>query len=200
MLGLPGDNFNKDIETAKKVIEISPHICRIYPALIIKDTPMELMYNRGLYKPYTLEQTLDIAKIVYGMLTAAGINIIRIGLQPTEEINIGKDIIAGPFHPAFRELVEGRILNDIIKENIILCKDDEFTVSISSKDISKLYCNKKIFFNDIKRQFNSINIEVIQDNNLNRGEIVLCCNQHCRKTSIYEYMSLKYKEGFLNDL
>ncbi|WP_127836392.1 elongator complex protein 3 [Clostridium prolinivorans] len=196
MIGLPGDNFDKDIKTIKKLIEISPDICRIYPALVIKNTPMELMYNKGEYKPYTLEETIYITKILYGMLIAAGINIIRIGLQPTKEINIDGDIVSGPFHPAFRELIEGSILNDIIKENIILCRDKEFIIHINSKDISKLYCNKKIFFNDTKRQFTTINIKVIQNNQLNRGEIILECKQFCKKTSIYEYALLKYKEGF----
>lgn len=200
MLGLPGDTFNKDIETTKKVIKISPDLCRIYPALIIKDTPMELMYKKGIYIPYSLEQTLKIAKIIYGMLVAAKINIIRIGLQTTEEINTGKDIVAGPFHPAFRELVEGSILNDIIKEHILLCNNDEFIIYINNKDISKLYCNKKMFFNDIKNQFKTINIKVIQDSYLNRGEIVFSCDSICKRTSIHEYMSQKYKEGFINDL
>ena len=49
MPGLPGDNFEIDIETTKKSIEMKPDICRIYPALVIKDTPMEIMYNRGDY-------------------------------------------------------------------------------------------------------------------------------------------------------
>lgn len=46
MLGLPGDTFEKDIETAKESINMEPEICRIYPSLVIKDTPMEKMYLR----------------------------------------------------------------------------------------------------------------------------------------------------------
>lgn len=46
MLGLPGDTFKKDIETVAKSLEMEPDIARIYPALVIKDTPMEDMLKR----------------------------------------------------------------------------------------------------------------------------------------------------------
>ena len=62
MPGLPGDNFDKDIETAKKSIEMKPDICRIYPSLVIKDTPMEKMYERGEYNPYSLEEAVNVSK------------------------------------------------------------------------------------------------------------------------------------------
>ena len=85
MVGLPSDDFQKDIETAKKIIELSPSICRIYPALVIKNTEMEKMYFSGKYNPYTLNEAIKICKIIYGMFRANNINVIRIGLQPTEE-------------------------------------------------------------------------------------------------------------------
>lgn len=50
MLGLPGDTFEKDIETTKRIIEMKPSLCRIYPSLVIKDTSMEKMLNMGIYK------------------------------------------------------------------------------------------------------------------------------------------------------
>lgn len=53
MPGLPRDNFEKDIETVKRSISMKPDICRIYPSLVIKDTPMSVMYNRGEYSLYT---------------------------------------------------------------------------------------------------------------------------------------------------
>lgn len=200
MLGLPGDSFKKDIDTTKKVIKLSPDICRIYPALVVKDTPMEKMFDRGLYKPYTLEEAVNIAKIIYGMLIANKINVIRIGLQPTEEINDKNDVIAGPFHPAFRELVESSILNDIIVDNVSKDYTGEVTIAVNSKDISKLYANKKNFFNDTKAQLKTSKINVIQDNLLNRGDIFLKTVDLCKTTSIYEYMLKKDKEGYFASL
>ena len=74
------------------------------------------MYNRKTYIPYTLEEAVEINKAMYSMYMNAGVQVIRIGLQPTESINEGVDVVAGPFHPAFRELVEGSLLIDKIFE------------------------------------------------------------------------------------
>jgi len=60
MLGLPGDTREKDIETTKKVISLEPDISRIYPSLVIKDTPMEQMLKAGIYKPYDIEEAVEI--------------------------------------------------------------------------------------------------------------------------------------------
>ena len=65
MPGLPRDNFEKDIETVKRSISMKPDICRIYPSLVIKDTPMSVMYNRGEYIPYTLDEAVSICKKLY---------------------------------------------------------------------------------------------------------------------------------------
>lgn len=170
MPGLPGDTFEKDIATTKASIEMEPDICRIYPSLVIKDTPMEQMYKCNDYIPYSLEEAVNISKIMYDMYRKNNVNVIRIGLQPTETINEGKDIVAGPFHPSFRELVEGSLLADTILENM---KEEEAAViEINSKDLSKLYANKKLYFNKLK-EFNK-NVTVKQNDEIERGYIKLC--------------------------
>ena len=69
-------------------------------------------------------------------------------------------------------------------------------VKINPKDISKLYANGKSFFNDIKKQINTISIEVFQDITIERGSISVCIEEKCIIMTIYEYASTKYKEGF----
>lgn len=201
MIGLPGDNLNKDIETAKRVIDLKPDICRIYPALVIKDTPMEKMYIEQKFKPYSLRDAINISKIIYIMMVANGINVIRIGLQPTEEISEGNELVAGPFHPAFRELVESSLYNDLLYDAIISNFKSHITlnkviVKINPKDISKLYANRKSFFNDMKKQINTISIEVLQDATIERGSICIYIGEKCIIVTIYEYACIKYKEGY----
>ncbi|MCM8710595.1 radical SAM protein [Clostridium sp. SYSU_GA19001] len=200
MLGLPGDTFEKDIETARSVASLQPNICRIYPALVIKDTPMERMYKTGLYKPYSLDETIKITKIVYSILNAHGIKVIRMGLQTTEEISENGDIVAGPFHPAFREIVEGSILNDLIVENIPENYHGEVKIEINSKDVSKLFCDKKRFFNDTKEQLKTSSIKIMQSFLIDRGEIVIKYDDVCNKLSINDYLIRKYKEGYFSIL
>lgn len=168
MPGLPGDNFDIDIETVKKSIEMKPDICRIYPSLVIKDTPMEKMYRRGEYIPYTLDEAVEISKELYKMYKNANVNIIRIGLQPTENITYGKDLIDGPFHPAFRELVEGSLICDEIKKYIN--ENEDIQIEINNKDLSKLYTNKKKYFNELKENHKG-KILVKTNDKIKRGKI-----------------------------
>lgn len=198
MPGLPGDNFEKDIITAQDSIKLKPDICRIYPSLVIKNTPMERMYINGTYKPYTLEETVNICKILYCLYSAKGINIIRIGLQPTEEININRDVVAGPFHPAIRELIESSLYNDIIAENIPENYTGEIRIYLNNKDISKIYANKKSFFNDMKSKLKTSNIEIIQDMSIDRGCILLKIEDKTIKLSLNNYLENMYKEGNYN--
>lgn len=144
MPGLPGDSFEIDIETTKKSIEMKPDICRIYPSLVIKDTPMEDMYNRGDYVPYSLDEAVYISGEMLKLYNEAKIKVIRIGLQPTDTITTGKDIVDGPFHPAFRELVEGHLICETLDKKCP--KEKDIIVEINEKDISKLYTNKKQYF------------------------------------------------------
>lgn len=198
MPGLPGDTREKDIKTVKSLISLKPDLFRIYPALVIKNTPMEKMYNDGIYIPYSLHEALLISKVLYGMLTANGINVIRIGLQPTSEINTGKEVIAGPFHPAFGELVDGLIIHDLILDMPHIKDANSVTITVSKYDISKLYCMRKKFFDDIKNHINPGKVNVISDDYIERGTFLIAIDRECYTMSIMKYMKHKYKEGNFN--
>ncbi|HCL4447366.1 TPA: radical SAM protein [Clostridium botulinum] len=195
MLGLPGDTFKKDIETVAKSLEMEPDIARIYPALVIKDTPMEDMLKKGTYKPYTLDETIDITMLLYSMYEEQDVKVIRIGLQPTEEINENKDVLGGPFHPAFRELVEGKIINEAIFSHVEDSSEENLEIYINNKDISKLYCNKKQFFNEFIDKKNVKRFKVIQDETLNRGNIIIKKGENQEHIFIKEYMRKLSEEG-----
>lgn len=168
MPGLPKSTKEKDIKSAKDSLKMEPELLRIYPSLVIKDTPMEIMYNRGEYTPYSLEKAVNVSKEIFTMFNNNGVNVIRIGLQPTETINTGKDIIAGPFHPAFRELVQGSLIADMIRDNL---EGLECEILINNKDLSKLYANRKTYFNKLKKD--GYKIKVIVDDEVPRGRIVI---------------------------
>lgn len=191
MVGLPDDTLEKDIETAKKIIEISPDFVRIYPALTITNTQMEYMYNENKYTPLSVDEAVNICKQLYIMFVKHNIPIIRLGLQTTEQINLGKDVVAGPFHPAFRELVESAILNDMIN----YCIDNHYKYSqnidiyISPKNISRLYADKKRFFIDNINKFSCNNIKVRQKQIGDDIELLFDDGIKERKMSINEYIN-----------
>ncbi|MBA5850496.1 radical SAM protein [Clostridium sp. cel8] len=194
MIGLPGDNLSKDINTVKESISMNPDIYRIYPALIIKNTPMEDMYKKGMYNPYSLYEAVKISKILYSMLVSNGINVIRVGLQPTEEINLNAEVVCGPFHPAFRELVIGSIYNEMLEKGIEKSIGDnsnkDFSVRVNPRDVSKLYADGKRFFNKMKSHFKSLrcSISVAQDNNVKEGNLILVSGKRKTVLSSEEYM------------
>lgn len=119
MVGLPMDSIKKSIYTAKEFIKLQPDLVRIYPTLVIKDTNLALKYANKEYKSLTVKEAIDICTILLILFYIENINVIRVGLQPTENIQLGMDVIAGPFHPAFRQLVESNIY--------LLALDDFFT-------------------------------------------------------------------------
>lgn len=115
MVGLPESNYEKEIFTAKQLIKLEPSIVRIYPTLIIKDTYLEKKYSFGDYLPLTLNEAVEICTDLLMLFNYYDINVIRVGLQPTDNIAENKDVVAGPFHPAFRQLVEEKIYRQYLK-------------------------------------------------------------------------------------
>lgn len=130
MLGLPGDTREKSINTAKEFIKLNPDCVRIYPTLVIKNTNLERDYLNGTYKPLTLDGAVDLSTILLIMFKLNRINVIRVGLQPTENIQLGKDVVAGPFHAAFRQLVEANIMKYILDYKL-----KSFDFSLARKDL-----------------------------------------------------------------
>jgi histone acetyltransferase (RNA polymerase elongator complex component) len=106
MPGLPGDTRASIIETARRVAELEPDFVRVYPTLVIRGTPLERMSTDGVYTPWPLEEMVEVCRDLSILFKKAGIPVVRFGLQPTDELE--KNIVAGPYHPAFRQLVETR--------------------------------------------------------------------------------------------
>lgn len=136
MTGLPGDTTDKSVETAYQVAALCPDFVRIYPTLVLKDTYLEKMYKNGSYKPQTVDEAVDTLKRMIPVFREKGIEIIRVALAVTDEINPGGAVVAGPFHPAIRELAEGEIYFD--KLCGFLDKDKtQVTFSVNEKEISR---------------------------------------------------------------
>ncbi len=104
MPGLPGDTRATIIETTRRASELRPDFVRVYPTLVVGDTPLHGRYLRGEYAPWALEEMVDVLREVYGIFNDSGIPVIRMGLQPTKELE--ESIVAGPYHPSLRQIVD----------------------------------------------------------------------------------------------
>ena len=109
MTGLPGSTDEKDVETARKIIALCPDGVRVYPTVIVRDTALCDMWRAGDYREHTVEDAVRVCAEILPLFEAAEIPVIRLGLNPTDELT-GGAAVAGAYHPALGELVKSRIL------------------------------------------------------------------------------------------
>lgn len=114
MPGLPGDSERRSQESLERVLALNPSFLRIYPTLVIAGTALADMYLAGRYQPQTLDQAVSLCKRMLIAAMRASVPVIRLGLQPTAELESPGTILAGPFHPAFGQLVESELCFDLM--------------------------------------------------------------------------------------
>ena len=111
MTGLPGSDPAADIDTARKLIALRPDGVRIYPTVVIRDTALETLWRSGRYREHSVEDAVEVCSKILPLFEAASIPVIRLGLNPTDELS-GGAAAAGAYHPALGELVRSRVLRD----------------------------------------------------------------------------------------
>ncbi len=169
MTGLPGDTRERSLYTARRIAELEPVCVRIYPTLTIKGTYLEKMYQSGEYTPQTLDEAVSLAKELLLIFERAGIEVIRMGLQPTEEINEHASVVAGPFHSTFGELVEGEIYYDMIIRELEEMESDVI-VYVNPREISKAVGNGRRNITRLMRLYGH-KISIKGDSGLKKREV-----------------------------
>lgn len=174
MVGLPSDTEEKCINTAREFIKLNPDCVRIYPTLVVKETGLENLLSKKEYNPFTLDESIQIVKKLLAMYYVNNINVIRVGLQATDDIQLGKAIVDGPYHPAFRELVEGEMIKDYLKSIVLDFKTvDSIVVRTNKKNVSKIIGNKKCNSLYMKNELGITLKTQEEDIDIDRLEIVL---------------------------
>jgi histone acetyltransferase (RNA polymerase elongator complex component) len=137
MVGLPGDDAETALETARQIIDLGAHETRIYPLLVIKNTELENQYHRGLYTPLTLEEAVKQTAPIYELFEKHGVTILKVGLHPSEGFNSGETLVAGPYHPNFRELVLSKIWSNRLEKKLAKWDSDrKIQITVNPQDIN----------------------------------------------------------------
>lgn len=118
MIGLPAQDWTSLKKTLQQATELRPDIARIYPLLVVRGTALAKSYAEGEYKPLALEEAVEQSFYLYEGLTQVGVKVIRIGLQPDKELCQEGNILAGPFHPSFGELVKSYGYKIVVQKQI----------------------------------------------------------------------------------
>lgn len=108
MTGLPGADPASDLETARQLAALRPDGVRIYPTVILRGTPLEELWRSGKYRAHSVREAVMRCAPIVELFRAAGIPILRLGLNHTEDLSAG-EAVAGAYHPALGELVYGKV-------------------------------------------------------------------------------------------
>jgi len=140
MIGLPGDTVAGALSTGRQLAGLSPDFMRIYPTVVFKGSPLARWYLQGRYEPLSLEAAVALCAELYLIFARHEIPVIRMGLQAGPELEADRDLVAGPFHPAFGELVQSAIWQDAISRHLEkegLC-GGEVVIEVHSRMLSQI--------------------------------------------------------------
>lgn len=170
MTGLPGDTDETSIETARKIIALKPDGVRIYPTVIVRDTALYDIWKAGEYREHTVEDAVRVCAKLTAMFDEAGIPIIRMGLNPTEDLS-GGDAVGGAYHPALGELVRSRMmLNRATKLLRDVKPGSAVTLGVNKSDVSKMVGQHRCNVSAICEKFKLKSLKIIQAD-VKNGEI-----------------------------
>lgn len=132
MTGLYTDTDEKAMETARELVELGPRTARVYPTIVLPGTELAQLYEDGAYRPQELEEAVELCARLMDVFEDSGVRVIRMGLHPGVELE--KRMVAGPYHQAFRQLVESRrFFRRLCAE---LGGPGEYRVAVNPRDVS----------------------------------------------------------------
>jgi histone acetyltransferase (RNA polymerase elongator complex component) len=200
MAGLPGDSPDRFAETIDKAIALRPDMVRIHPTIVLRDTPLADAFREGNYLPLGPADAVDLCKNALKKLTVAGIPVIRLGLQTTRELEEPGAVVAGPFHPAFRSLVETALFLEMATDLLETAGPETGLPAIppaetgavgstvhfalSPADVSNFCGRRRENIVILKRRFHIEDIRIASDPALPRRTLVLASGKRRLQTDL----------------
>lgn len=109
MPGLPGGSRSEALSSLGQALALGPDFLRIYPTVVLRGTALADAYHDGSYRPLSLDEGVDLCSELLWRCRRHGTPVIRLGLQSSPELDRGDAWIAGPYHPAFGQLVRSHL-------------------------------------------------------------------------------------------
>jgi histone acetyltransferase (RNA polymerase elongator complex component) len=175
MVGLPGDSEDGALCTGRQLAELGPDFVRIYPTLVLEGSPLARWYAEKRYTPLSLEPCVQLVKKLYRIFFDNGIRVIRMGLQPTTELNDKAAVKAGPFHPAFGELVYSALILDRLIEALSdhPLKTVRLVLRVHPRNLSRVIGYKRANLVVLRQRFGIENIKVSTDPKVTASTILI---------------------------
>lgn len=173
MVGLPGDDHGRLLASARRVAELKPDFIRIYPTVVVADSPLANLYKAGRYTPLSLKDAVAQVKELYRFFSRKNIQVIRMGLQATNDLQKDSTILAGPYHPAFGHLVYSEIFLDravsaMRSENP---KGNALALHVHPRSVSKMRGLKNGNIKKLQKKFHLQAIKIVADERLKEDQL-----------------------------
>lgn len=173
MIGLPGETTAGVLDGARQLAALGPDMVRIYPTLVIHGSPLAGMLENGGYTPMSLNKAVALCGRLKEYFDSERIPVIRMGLQASASLE--KDVIAGPYHPAFGELVMSRMffcrIRKMLRENIKSGKESSISISLAQADRSQFQGMKKCNLERLRSLHLLDGVEIVYSAKQVRGTI-----------------------------
>ncbi|MDP4269383.1 MAG: radical SAM protein [Bacteroidota bacterium] len=136
MLGLPGDTREKALQTARDIVALGAASTRIYPCLVISDTALTSLYEQGKYHPLTMDEAVAWGKDALRYFVEQGVKVLRVGLHASDDLRSGVNVVAGPFHPAMKEMMLSAIWADELAAVSVENKAKRILIEVPSGQVN----------------------------------------------------------------
>ncbi len=179
MLGLPGETALSARISAKKTVAAKPDGVRIYPTVVLKNTALAKWYEQGSYRPWTLQQAVEMGTEWLAVFSYYKIPVIRMGLQASANLTRSGDLLAGPYHPAYGELVKSSLMLKQIQQLLFQIRPElsgellNISISFHPGDYSKVAGQKKRNIIRLKNTYRLRDIELRPDAEMKRDDIAI---------------------------
>jgi len=116
MPGLPGSTPESAMLDVEECAALAPACARLYPCLVLEETPLAEIWRHGGYAPWSLEQALNFLGPACLALWRGGVPVIRMGLA--QENGLEAKVLAGPRHPDLGGMAKGLALYLYLREQV----------------------------------------------------------------------------------
>jgi histone acetyltransferase (RNA polymerase elongator complex component) len=175
MVGLPGDDPERLLASARRLAKLKPGFIRIYPTVVLEGSLLATWYRKGDYVPLRIEEAVSQAKNLYLLFKSENIRVIRMGLQASEDLEKGSTIIAGPYHPAFGHLVYSEIFLNMAMSAIKSAppKGGRVGLHVHPHSVSKMRGLKNGNIKKLRGKFHLQSIEIVADDSLREDQLAV---------------------------
>lgn len=140
MVGLPRDSEETCIRSVAELLPYHPDMARIYPVLVLRGTELAEMTAENEYEPLSVGDAVRVSGRMFALFSYASVPVIRMGLQPTDEISFGSDsLVAGPFHPSFGYLVKSDLKREQVNLLLRYYPEGAFRILAPKKELPLVF-------------------------------------------------------------